>query len=318
MSGPVPPLFSARAARVATEGRVVLDALEIETRGGLFVVSGGAGPLVAVLCGVPENAAEAAERARQGELVAISEAPRVVSGAVAVAGRDVASGAHHAVLGVALFDPPTEHDRTVGDHVEGTIRVALARRGAVSRSEVARETTEVLTRAALGGGPKRRLGTLALPEKRALEVATAAAAGAEVLLLDRPLAGLEGAAAAFVLGAIERAREGRGAIVRALALTPGTAEGDLARRATDCAVFAGTGVVFSGTLAEHAQGSRVVSVVVRTAPSELAHGLVEAGLTVSGGPHRLTVVLGESRRPSEILRVAAAVRASVVEIIPLM
>ena len=318
MSDPPPTLLVAKGARLAAETRVILDGLDLETRGSLLVLCGDAGPLVAALSGLPENAGEAADRARQGELVPLSEPPRVVGGALSVAGADVASGAHHALLGVSLFDPPYDHDRTVGDHLEAAIRVALARRGRVRASDITRETTDALGRAGIAGGPKRRLGTLAVRERRAGEVAAAAVCAPAVLLLDRPLHGLEGSAAAFVIAAIERAREGRGAIVRTSTLSPGTAEGDLARRASDCAVFTGAELVFFGTLAEHARGARVVQVTARANAAELARGLAAAGFSVSGGAHPLTIGLGEGRRPSEILKVAAAVRASVVEIIPLM
>lgn len=312
------PLVVARALRVAASGSVVLDAVDLETRGGLLVLAGDAGTLVSVLSGLPANVAEATERARLGEIIPLAEPLRVASGSLSVMGKDVAAGAHHGVLGFAPLDPPIEHDRTVGDRLEASVRLALARRGRASRADVTREMEEALGRAGIGGGLKRRMGTLALPERRTLELAIAASGGAEVVLVDRPLEGLEGQAAAFVLAALERAMQGRRAIVRVGVTAPGSPDGDLARRATDCAVFAGQALAFFGRLGDRPAGERVVRVTVRRGGEALCGALAEAGLVVTGGPERLSIALPEGRSPAEILRVAAAVRASVVEMVPVM
>jgi hypothetical protein len=316
---PAAPLLSASAARVVVDGAVALDALELVTRGDLLVVAGDADPFFGLLSGMPLNAAEVAERARTGgELMELSGNARVASGAVSVAGRDVASGAHHAVVGFAPLDPPTVHDRHIGDYARESIRLALARTARPSRADVERRIAWALERGAISGGPKRRIGTLALPERRGFLVALAMAAGAEVLLADRPLLGLDGQAAAFVLGVLERVGAGRRTIMRVASLAPGTAEGDLARRATDVAVFAGSSLAFFGPIGARPAGERVYQVTVRSGGDALRAALAEGGLELGGGPVRYSLALPEGRRPAEILRAAASVRASVVEIIPLM
>jgi len=111
---------------------------------------------------------------------------------------------------------------------------------------------------------------------------------------------------------------GRRAVVRVSQVAAGTAEGDLARRAGDCLTLAGGAQVFFGPLAAHARGERVYQVAVRAGGDTLRAALADRGLVSQGGDDRFSVVLAAGRHPSEILRAAAAVRASVVEITPLM
>ena len=312
------PLLVAEGARVAVDAAVAIDGLDCVAHGGLLVIAGDADAFVAAVSGTPLGLAESAQRALGGEIVPLAGYASVVSGSLRVAGHAAGSPQLAAALGYAPLDPPVQHDQTAGDYASASLRLALARHTKVTRALVDRKLAWIFERSGVTGGPKRRFGTYALPEKRAFFLGLAAAADAEVLLADRPLSGLDGQAAAFVLAALERAGGGRRAIVRVTSLTPGTAEGDFARRADQVAVFSGGGLGFFGPLGARPAGERLYRVTVRTGAEALQRALGEAGLRLEGGPSHFTIALPAGRRPLEVLRAAAATRATVVEVTPLM
>ncbi len=312
------PLLVAEAARIAVDDAVAIDRVDCESRGGLLVVAGDADAFIAAISGAPLGLVESVEKARAGEIAPLSGYARVTSGSLRVAGHDAGSPALAAALGYAPLDPPTTHDQTAGDYASASLRLALARTTRITRALVDRKLAWIFERTGITGGPKRRFGTFSLPEKRAFFLALAAAGDAEVLLADRPLAGLDGQAGAFVLGALERAGGGRRAIVRVTSLTPGTAEGDFARRADHVAVFSAGGLAFFGPLGARPHGERLYRLTVRSGADALRAALGEAGLRLEGGPSHFTLALPAGRRPVEVLRAAARARATVVEVAPLM
>lgn len=314
----VPSLLLAQGARIAVDGAVAIDAIDCESQGNLLVVSGEADAFVAALSGVPLGSADSVERARAGEIAPLSGHARLVSGVLRVAGHDVGSPKLHAAVAYAPLDPPTMPDQAAGDYASASLRLALAHTSRPTRAAVDRKIGWIFERTGIQGGPKRRFGSFSIPERRAFFLGLAAAAGAEVLLADRPLAGLEGQAAAFVLGSLERVAGGRRAIVRVTVLAPGTPEGDFARRADHVAVFSGSSLTFFGPIGSRPEGERLYRITVRSGAEALRGALAEAGLELCGGPSRFTLALPRGRRPAEVLRAAAAVRATVVEVIPLM
>lgn len=312
------PLLVAEAARIAVDGAVAIDRLDCEAHGGLLVVAGDADAFVAAISGAPLGLVDSAQKAQAGEVGPLSGFARVVSGSLRVAGHEAGSPSLVATIGYAPLDPPVTHDQTAGDYASASLRLALARSTKITRALIDRKLAWIFERTGVTGGPKRRFGTYSLPEKRAFFVGLAAAADVEVLVADRPLAGLDGQAAAFVLAALERAGGGRRAIVRVTSLTPGTAEGDFARRADQVAVFSAGGLGFFGPLGARPAGERLYRVTVRSGAEALRAALGEAGLQLEGGPAHFTLALPAGRRPVEVLRAAAQARATVVEVTPLM
>ncbi|WP_438016792.1 ABC transporter ATP-binding protein [Sorangium sp. So ce315] len=309
-----PPLLDARAARIAVDDVVAIDALTVEARGDRVLCAGDTGALFAALTGVPFSSVRArppAVAAGDAADAAPGEA-RVVAGRLAVAGRDVARSAHRAATGAAPLDPPLPLAWTADAYVAWGARLA----GASPRA-AAEMAPAALARVGLAAAGKRTLQSLALPERRALVLAQAIATAPAVLIAEDPLAGLDDGAAAFVLAALAGATEGRGALLTTARLDVEGPRGVLARGATDVLVLAGGELAFSGTFAEVAAGGRVYALTVRSNAELLREELGARGIALRGGPARFAAVLPEGATTRDIVLAATRCRAAIVELIPL-
>jgi len=302
-----PALLEARGARVAVDDVVALDHLTCVARGDRVLCLGDTQGLLAVLTGVP-----LLSRGRREPGEPPGEA-RVVAGSLALGGRDVARGAHRPLMGAAPLDPPLPGGWTADEYVAWSARLG----GASARA--ARDlAAAALGRVGLGAARRRKIGALAAPERRALVVAAAVALSPPVVVLEDPLSGLDGAAAAFVLSAVAGATEGRRALVSAGRVDVGGPAGALVRGATDVLVLAAGELAFQGSAADLSAGRRVYTLTVRTGAEALREALAARGLDLRGGPARFSVALPEGASTREIIAAAAAARAPVLELAPVL
>lgn len=303
---PAPPVLEARGARIAVDEAVAFTSLTFTTRGSLVLVAGEADALFAALSGVPLGATHASDAVSLGEA-------HVVAGELLVRGLSVGEQQHHGAIGAAPLDPPLPPSWSARACVTWSARLA----GIPERA--ARElAAHALARVGLAGAADRLARTLVLPERRALALAQALVAGPEVLVLAAPLAGLDGAAAAFVDQALRALLADHAAIVGVTRLDPGSAEGLLARSASDLLVFGGASQLYAGAPEGLLAHARAVALTVRTNVDALRVALLERGLTLEGGPVRCAVALPEGRSSADVLAAAALARASVVELRPLL
>lgn len=301
-----PPVLEAEGARIAVDEAVAFSALTFTTRGGLVLVAGEAAALFAVLTSVPLGAARTSDEVSLGEA-------HVVAGKLSVRGHSVGERQHHAAIGAAPLDPPLPPSWSAHACVTWSARLA----GVPARA--ARElAAHALTRVGLAGAADRLARTLVLPERRALGLAQAVVAGPEVLVLEAPLAGLDGAAAAFVDQALRGLLADHAAVVGVTRLDPGSAEGLLARSASDLLVLGGASQLYVGAPEGLLAHPRAVALTVRTNVDALRDALLERGLSLEGGPVRCAVALPEGRSSADVLAAAASARASVVELRPLL
>ncbi|WP_437937192.1 ABC transporter ATP-binding protein [Sorangium sp. So ce341] len=309
-----PPLFDARAARVAVDDVVAIDALTAASRGDRVLCAGDTGALFAALTGIPLSAVRSASpgAAADDALDAAPGEARVVAGRLAIAGRDVARSAHRAASGAAPLDPPLPLAWTVDAYVAWGARLA----GASPRA-AAELVPSALARVGLAAAQKRALRTLALPERRALVLAQAIATAPPVLIAEDPLVGLDDGAAGFVLAALAGATEGRGALLTAARLDVEGPRGILVRGATDVLVLAGGELAFSGTFAEVAAGGRLYTLTVRSNAELLREELAARGIALRGGPARFSAALPDGATTRDVVLAAARCRAAIVELTPL-
>ena len=303
------PVLHAEDARVAIDDVVAIDHVTLRARGDRILCTGEAEPLFAALTAVPL-------RSRGGALFDDDRPGQayVVAGSLLVAGRDVATNAHLAVSGVAPLDPPLPSGMTAHEYVTWSARLAGVRTSVASGL-----AASALERVGLGPMLRRSLGGLEIPGRRALMFAHAIVADPAVLIAESPLAGLEGAAAGFVLNALFRASEGRGVILSSERMDPGTPEGDaLSRAASDIFVFAGGALVLDAAPEALFSGVRVYAVTIRKNGNAFRDELVQRGLTVKGGPLRMSVTLPESATTKEIVAAASRARAPLVEMFPIV
>lgn len=305
-------LLSAKGARIAIDDATALDRLDLEVTGPRLVLLGDVAPLLAALMGVSRRSAfrSCPEPAVDGSVPAPET--RVVAGSLRLLDLEVAERAHVLAMGAAPLDAPVPLDWTALDYVEK----AMAFGGVGGRDGKVRAAAS-LEAVGLGAASKRALRSLSLPERRALPFAAAHARGVSVVVADEPLAGLEGAAAAFVLGALGVATQGRAAIVSVRSANPATAEGLLFASATDLCVIASGEVAFSGPPSLVPRGATLWGLTVRANADVLASELEHRGVTLHGGPLRFSATLPEGASTREIIAAAVAARAPVVELVPL-
>ncbi|WP_437755242.1 ABC transporter ATP-binding protein [Sorangium sp. So ce1389] len=312
-----PPLLDARAARIAVDDVVAIDALTVTTRGDRVLCAGDTGALFAALAGVPLSSTRGSAADAGGAAAADADdaAPgeaRVVAGRLAVAGHDVGRSAHRAASGAAPLDPPLPLAWTVDAYVAWGARLS----GASPRA-AAEMAPAALARVGLAAAGKRALRTLALPERRALVLAQAIATAPAALIVEDPLVGLDDGAAGFVLAALAGATEGRGAVLTTARLDAEGPRGVLARGATDVLVLTGGELAFSGTFAEVAAGGRLYALTVRSHAELLREELAARGITLRGGPARFSAALPEGATTRDIVLAATRCRAAIVELVPL-
>lgn len=315
LGGPreAPPVLAASEARIAVDGVTAIARLTFTTTGDHVMIAGDPRALFAALTGVPVSSSGAASAPTDDDDAPQSGEAYVAAGALALAGHSVAEGAHVAVMGAAPLDPALPPRWTAEAYVAWGARLA-----GVSRWSAGDLARAALGRVGLGGARKKALGALSLPERRALVLAQAVVTGPEVLVAEAPLAGLTGAAAAFVLAAIAGATEGRRAVLSAARLDPGSPEGTLARGASYLVVLAGGEIAVEGPPGELFAAARVLSLTVLRNAGPLRAELLARGIDLRGGPVRFSAALPAGATSREILVAATVARAAVVEMVPVL
>jgi len=302
------PVLAAEGARISVDDVVAIDQLTFTSQGDRVLCVGDVHALMAALTGVPMRV-----HGKAGEVDEPGAESRVVSGTLRVAGRSVADGAHHAVAGIAPLDPALPGAWTAEEYVRWSARLAgVGRRLAVEVASTA------LARIGIAGLARKQIRSLSLPERRALMLAQAAVGSPAVIIAEAPLAGLDGGAAAFVATSLGRATEGRAAIVSVARLDPGSTEGALARGATHVLVLSGGELTLDGPPGEIFSGARIYGLTVRSNADVLRTELSARGVDLRGGPLRYSVALPAGVTTNAILAAAAAARAAIVEMVPLV
>jgi ABC-2 type transport system ATP-binding protein len=311
------PLIEATDARVAIDGVVAIERLTLTTRGDRVLFAGDPSALLAAITGTPLSSRGSA-RAALPEAAGLAEdelpgEALVTAGKLLLAGRDVADGAHTAIMGAALLDPPLPPGWTVEEYVSWGARL-----GGASRRAARDLAASALGRVGLLAARRRAAISLATPERRALALAQAAVLAPQVLVAEAPLRGLEGSAATFVLTALHGVTEGRRAVLTATRLDPGSPEGALARGADHLVLIAGGEIAVEGPPAELYSGARVYSLTVERNGAPLRAELESRGIDLRGGPLRFSAALPAGTSTRDLLLAAQAVKATVTELIPVL
>lgn len=306
---PLAPLLEADEVRVAVDDVVVLDRLSFVTRGERVLVLGEGAPLLAAIMGTTLGARglrPVAPAAATGEC-------RVVAGRLRCAGLDVGRGEHAVTVGAAPLDPPLPPRFTALEYVTWSARLT-----GVPASAARALATAALAKVGLEPARDTSIARLPLAARRGLVLAHAIVANPAVLVADAPLEGLEPAAAALVARALAAATNGRGTILGVSRLDPASPAGALAAEATDVLVLSGGQLVLHASGAELGAAARLFALTVRTNAEPLRSELAARGIDLRGGPERFSASLPEGAGASEILAAAAAARAAVVEVRPLV
>lgn len=298
------PTLVARGVRVEVDGAPALTSLDLATRGDRVLLVGSAGPLLTAIAGV---------RPRGDTPLADPLHASITAGELEILGRDVRSGAHHAVCGVALHDPALPLRWTVVEYLLSCARLDGASRRAAKL--LAGGVLETLSLTALARTRLRAMSTL---ERRVVVLAGAVVSQPAAVLVDNPLERLDAREASLMLGALGRALYGRAALVSVPRVKLTDATGELARTATDICLFRGGALVLHDGAAELLSKGRLYELTVTANGDALAAALEEQGLTLRGGPYHHSIVLPEDLGPSIVLAAAARARAPVTSCMPVV
>lgn len=193
------PTLLARDARIDLLGRPLLGRLNVESHASRLALLGDWSPLFRLLSGEAE----------------------LTSGSLELGGGPLPLAVQQGKLGVMRLDPPLPPAFS-GEQ----LLASSAELTGLSRRAAARAAFTALDRLGLLELASRRLGHLALAERRCLLVAHAITTEPALLCLEEPLRSLDGSGAELVRAVIERALVGRRLIV---ALADAASEPLLAR-----------------------------------------------------------------------------------------
>lgn len=302
------PLLVANEARIAIDDIVAIDRLTLSTRGDRVLLVGDVEALFSALTGV--------SRAARAPDVGVDDLPgeaRVTAGSLRVLGRDVGTNAHHRAVGSAPLDPPLPGTWTAEEYIIASARLAGA------SSNVARDLApQALAKVGLIRARSRALRTLGLAERRAIVLAQAVVMSPDVVIAESPLSGLESPGVEFVLAAIAGVSAGRGAILSGSKLDPRSPESVIARSATYVAVLVGGEVALEGHPSDLFTGATVYGLTVRSNVDPFRDELASRGIELRGGPQRFSASLPEGASTREIIAAAHAVKAALIELVPLI
>jgi ABC-2 type transport system ATP-binding protein len=307
------PLFFAEDARIAVDGVIAIERLTSTSGGDRLLFAGDTSALFAALTNVALGLRGAAANAWGGEDAPPLAEAAVVGGVLRVAGRDVADASHLRVAGAAPLDPPLPPSYTAAEYVGWGARLAGA-----SKGQAKDLAANALAKTGLARIQRRALGALDVAERRAVVIAQAIVMSPDVVIAEAPLAGLDGARAAFVLEAVAAATAGRGAILSTTRLDLASPEGALARGASHVTVLAGGEIAFDGAPRELFSGARQVLVVVPENAQALKAELAGRGIDLRGGPARFSAALPAGATTRDLFLAARAVDAPIIELVPLV
>ncbi len=281
------PVLQAARLRVDVDGVPQIDGLSFETSGDrvLFL----AGPSVLF------HAASGTVAPRHGDLFTSGLAPD--------------DALRQGVMAGAPLDPPLPPSWTTSQYVAWSSRLS-----GQPQPEAARLARDALARLKLEALADVRLRHAALHAKRAIVVAAALATGASTILIEDPVRELNDDAARSLARVIVRGTEGLRTVVFAGRMSLSS---PLAMDADEAIVIDGSKVLAQGAPAEVAAQDRAYALRIHGRGATFAELAARRGARVSGEGASWVVDLGATLQLSDLLDVAAAADAVVLELRPL-
>ncbi|MDB4941091.1 MAG: transporter related protein [Labilithrix sp.] len=280
------PLVVAEDLRIDTDGEPSIDGLTLRSSGEHVLLLGAPSALFDALTGLRSPV--------RGALRIRGEDP-----AAAVSGRRVAG---------APFAPPLPPRWTATEYVTWSARLA-----GLPKAAARTKAAEAIAALQLDALAKTRLEGAVPHARRAVVVAAALATGADVLVLQDPLADLAEEDARTWARLLVKALEGKAwiALLGRVALTS-----PLAIAADEAIVVTASRLAAQGRLAELASSRRFVA-RVHGALDGFARELAARGASLEVQGAQVLLDLGPSLAASEVLALAADTGAVVVELVPL-
>lgn len=266
---------------------------QFEAAGPRLVLVGAWGPLFELLAG---------ERCLSG-------------GSLLVAGIDAEGAARSGRVGLVLRDAPLPPTWTLGE----VLRHSAALLGEGRR--FARERA-LLAAGELGLGAlwSRKLSRLGAGERRAASIAAACLGEPVALAIEEPFSGLEPSARAQVAAVLERATQGRPALISVAELSGSAEQDGFVQSSDELLLLTRHGLVARGRYAELARAAATYRIVVTRAAEGLLSRLTEAGYEVrqvmQADVTALVVVDVRSLGTVPLFRAALEAGAPIVELAP--
>jgi len=278
--------------RVDAGGTIVCENLSFATRGARVVIAG--------------------EGAR-GVSAALTMSGQVVSGSMKLDGFDIGLRKHAGRVGIAPADMPLIPRMTVAEYVTTSFRMA-----AVPGRDAHRAALDALAELGIAAIAGRKTESLAPPERRVVLLAQAVAPAVRTVFVETPLRGLDGSAAGYVMAVLKRVAEHRRWLATAARLDASTPERELLLAADHIVVVSHRARLWEGSPGELMRSARVYTVVARGDVAALRRDLDKAGFEPRGASSRFCVGVPEGRSPGEVVEIAMACGAVVVELLPLL
>lgn len=280
------PLLAVEDLRVDVDGVPACDGLTARTSGERVLVLGAPRALFEATCGLRP----------------------VVRGALRVRGTAAADATRQGLVAGAALDPPLPPKWSVLDYVTWSSR--LAGHSARDARALAKEAIDLAQLGSLAAGPVARLVGHA---RRGVVLAATLATDAPVIVLEDPLAGLPEEHARSWARVLVQALASRSWLVLAgrVSLTS-----PLAMHADEALVVSSSRLDAQGPPAEIAAAQRRFVARIHGPLEALGARLSEHGARMEVQGAQVVLDLGASLSTSDLLRMAAEVEATVVEMVP--
>ncbi len=278
--------------RVDTGSTMACENLSFATRGDRVVIAG--------------------EGAR-GISAALTMSGRVVSGSMKLDGFDIGLHKHVGRVGIAPAEMPLIPRMTVAEYVTTSFRMAT-----VPERDAHRAALDALAALGLSAIAGRKTESLAIHERRAVLVAQTLTPAVRTVFVETPLRGLDSPAAGYVLDVLKRVAEHRRWLATTDQLDASTPERELLLEADRIVVVSSRARRWEGSPEELMRSGRVHTVVARGQVDALRRDLAKAGFEPTGESNRFCVEVPAGRSPGEVLEIALACGAVVVELLPVL
>ena len=287
------PLLLVRDARIDRDGTPICERLSLQADGERVVLAGAGAQAVG------------ATLANQAKLV---------EGSVLLDGHDVGKGEHIGKVGVAPLDLPLPPRMTASGYIALSLRTA-----GVGSSVASLAAASNLADLGLSALATRRTESMAVPERRAVLLAAAMIPGADAVVAQAPLSGLEGSASHYMLAVLGQLAKKRRVLATSARLDPTGAERDLILGATHVLLIDRTVLVWSGSAASLMQQGPLVMISIRGRNHDaFMRALTDEGFTPHGVPPRFALTMPHERTGTDLLALADATDTAIVQLMPLL
>ncbi|PIE06204.1 MAG: hypothetical protein CSA75_00755 [Sorangium cellulosum] len=237
----------------------------------------------------------------------------IAKGQLTIDGHDVKRRQHLGQVGIAPIDPPLPSRMSVDAYLTLAFQTTgLCRKAARTASQSS------LVDLGIAELTNRRTESLALPERRAVTLASTLLPGTRTVFAETPLLGLEGPASHYVLAVLGHLSKRRQVIATTSRYDANSPERDLIAGATHVLILDRRDVLFVGTSDALLEIGPRYLVGIQRASDAFFTKLAKRAIEFDTQGHRFVASLPADATTSDLFSIAEASGTTIVELLPIV